>query len=165
MIGVPGSWRQSSRAGAAHGTWTKNHYLPVFYLKQWCSSRDGCLCEYSRPHDKVKPRRTSPSGTGYKRGLYTFDSLPPLVSNFIEQQFLLRADDLAHLALCDLIAGSADFDTDTRSAWSRFIMTILYRNPEAMARIKEKLADLIKSANLQKYWFDNISNYPNNKFK
>jgi hypothetical protein len=34
-----------------------------------------------------------------------------------------------------------------------------------MARIKEKLADLIKSANLQKYWFDNISNYPNNKFK
>jgi hypothetical protein len=143
----------------------KNHYLPVFYLKQWCSPRDGRLCEYSRPHEKVKPRRTYPSGTAYERGLYTFDNLPPLISDFLEQQFLLRADDRAHLALRGLIAGSVDFDTETRSAWSRFIMTILYRNPEGVALIKAKLADLINTSDLQKYWSDNIAQYSASNFE
>jgi hypothetical protein len=77
----------------------KHHYLPVFYLKQWAGP-DGRLCEFSRPHKVVKPRRTYPDGTGYERGLYTFEGLSPSVADFLEQQFLLRADDGAYYALC-----------------------------------------------------------------
>jgi hypothetical protein len=141
----------------------KNHYLPVSYLKQWAGP-DGRLCEFSRLHKVVKARRTHPSGTGYERGLYTFEGLSPAVADFLEQQFLLRADDRAYLALCSMIAGSIDLDIDTRSAWSRFIMTLLHRNPEAVVRVKEKVADLIE-INLQQYWTNDISRRPDNNFR
>jgi uncharacterized protein DUF4238 len=149
----------------AHGKLAqKNHYLPVFYLKQWCSSRDGLLCEYSRPHKKVSPRRVHPSGTGYERGLYTFSGLPPAISDFLEQQFLLRADDGAYRALCSMISGSIDLDLVARSAWSRFIMTLLYRNPQAVARIKEKIVDLLE-AHLREYWNENITAQTDKNFR
>jgi Protein of unknown function (DUF4238) len=54
----------------------KHHYTPVFYLKRWANT-DGRLCEFSRPHKLVQPRRTNPDGTGYFRGLYTLDGLAP----------------------------------------------------------------------------------------
>jgi len=140
----------------------KHHYLPVFYLKQRAGP-DGRLCEFSRPHKLVKPRRTHPDGTGYERALYTFEGLSPAVADFLEQQFFLRADDRAYLALCNMNAGSIDLDIDTRSGWSRFIMTLLYRNPQAVVRIKEKVADLVE-INLQQYWTDNIERRPDNNF-
>jgi uncharacterized protein DUF4238 len=34
----------------------KHHYIPVFYLKQWAGA-DGRLCQYSRPYNRVKPKR------------------------------------------------------------------------------------------------------------
>jgi hypothetical protein len=54
----------------------KHHYIPVFYLKQWMGGDDR-VCEFSKPHDRVKPRRTHPDGTGYVRGLNTIAGLPP----------------------------------------------------------------------------------------
>jgi hypothetical protein len=44
-------------------------------------------------------------------------------------------------------------------------MTILYRNPEGVSRVKNKLTELINTTDLQKYWSDNIANYPDSKFE
>jgi hypothetical protein len=129
----------------------KHHYVPVFYLKQWAGP-DGRLCEFSRPYTlrpgevmppniPVKPRMTHPDGTGYARGLYTFDTLPPAVANVLEQQFLQRADDLAYSAVRRLLENRFDFDDETRSAWSRFILTLLHRSPEAIDRIVRKIVE------------------------
>lgn len=122
----------------------KHHYLPIFYLKQWCGA-DGRLCEFSRPHKEVKPKMVHPSGTGYERGLYAFDGLPAAAANFLERRFLLRADDRAHLALQRLLVDQVDFDLETQSAWSRFIMTLLHRNPEAIAHIKQRASEHVES--------------------
>src|SRR5207244_226777 len=91
------------------------------------------------PNVPVKPRMTHPDGTGYKRGLYTFDTLPPPAANFLEQHFLQRADDLAYSALCRLLDDQFNFDNDTRSAWSRFILTLLNRTHEAIDHIVKKI--------------------------
>jgi len=127
----------------------KHPYIPVFYLKQWAGP-DGRLCEFRRPYKEVKPRMTHPDGTGYVRGLYTFGDLPPGTADFLEQRFLLRADDRAYAALCLLLADNVDFDNDTKSAWSRFLMTLFHRNPERIAHLKTSLTTNLP-AELEKY--------------
>jgi hypothetical protein len=116
----------------------KHHYIPVFYLKQWAGT-DGRLCEFSRPYKEVKPRRVHPDGTGYERGLYSMNELPPALANYIENRFLQRADDLAFFALSKLVNEDLQFNQPTQSAWSRFIITLLHRSPEGIARLKLRM--------------------------
>lgn len=111
----------------------KHHYIPVFYLKQWQGS-DGRVCEISRPFKKVVPRRTHPDGTGYIRGLYTIPDAPPEAADYLETEFLKKADDLASRALRRMLDGKMQFPPDMMSAWSRFILSLLHRTPEAMER-------------------------------
>jgi hypothetical protein len=118
----------------------KHHYIPVFYLKQWARS-DGRLCEFSRPHNAVKPRMTHPDGTAYVRGLYTFPNLPPKVRNSVENELLQIADDEAALALRRMVAGDMDFGSDTRSAWCRFLMSLMHRTPERIAQIRRMVVE------------------------
>jgi uncharacterized protein DUF4238 len=113
----------------------KHHYIPKFYLKQWAGG-DGRLCEFSRPFKRVVPRRTHPDGTGYQRGLYTFNELPPVLADFIESQFLQLADDRACATLKELLIDNVDVGADAKSAWSRFLMTLMHRNPERIAHLR-----------------------------
>lgn len=118
----------------------RHHYVPVFYLKQW-AGRDGRLCEFSRPHKVVMPRMTHPDGTAYEHGLYTFPNLPPEARNFIENRLLQMADDQAAVALRRMVAGDMDFDADTRSAWSRFLMSLMHRTPERIAQMRRMVEE------------------------
>lgn len=112
----------------------KHHYVPVFYQKPWASA-DGRLCEFSRPYKEVKPRLTHPDGTGYVRGLYTFDALAPDAADFIERQFFLLADGQAALAHQRLLERDVNFGVELKIAWARFMMTLFHRAPEAMQRL------------------------------
>jgi hypothetical protein len=117
----------------------KHHYIPIFYLKTWAGA-DGRLCEFSQPFRKVVPRMTHPSGTGYERGLYSFDLLPPVAAEYLERRFFHQADNLASEALHLLLAGRIpDLDGRTKSAWSRFIMTLMHRSPESVERAKSQV--------------------------
>jgi hypothetical protein len=116
----------------------KHHYLPVFYLKQWAGV-DGRLCEFSRPYKVVRPRMTHPDGTGYVRGLYEFGYLTPELTNALETRFLLRLDHKASTALAMLIQRKVDLDDATRSAWSRFLMSLIFRNPETIERLRNQI--------------------------
>jgi len=112
----------------------KHHYIPVFYLKQWTGA-DGRLCEFSRPYDRVKPRRVHPDGTGYVRGLNTIPGLPPHEENFLETYFMQLTDNYASRALRILLAKTPWKFTDAeRSGWSRFIVSLVARNPESVER-------------------------------
>jgi hypothetical protein len=122
----------------------KHHYLPVFYLKQWRAA-DGRICEYSRPHGTVKPRPTYPDGAGYVRGLYRIDGLPPETMNVIETQFLMPTDGLASDALKALVAGR-EFakPTQMRHSWTRFILSLMLRYPEAIDAMKRRLRENVQ---------------------
>jgi len=125
--------RLQNRAGQKH------HYIPKFYLKQWAGD-DGRLCEFSKPHDIVKARMTHPGGTGFLRGLYTFPTLPVALASALEQRFLMRTDNEACAALSQLLHGDANLNAAQRCAWSRFIMTLIHRTPEALDRYAAKIA-------------------------
>ena len=131
----------------------KHHYLPVFYLKQWVGA-DGRLCEFSRPYGAVKPRRTHPDGTGYVRGLYKIDGLPPETMNVIETKFLKPVDGLASDAM-KALATDQPFSkpAEMRHSWARFILSLMVRYPEAIETMKRQLRENVQKmyAETRKY--------------
>jgi hypothetical protein len=129
--------------GGAAGKGPKHHYVPVFYTKQWAGLRER-LCEYSRPRPggEVKPRRTHPDGTGFVRGLNTIPNCKPEIAEHLEEVFLKRADSWAAKCLWMLNSeNGAIWTSKYRSAWSRFILSLMFRNPEYVRRISSKVAE------------------------
>jgi hypothetical protein len=124
----------------------RHHYIPQFYLKRWAGT-DGRLCEYSRPFDSVKARRVHPKGTAFVPGLYTVPDIADKAADAFEKRFLLIADQLAYDALELLLSDQPIVWTeDTRSGWSRFIHSLVRRNPETVARYKVASARVYRDA-------------------
>ena len=107
----------------------KHHYIPVFYLKQWTDA-EGRLYEFSRPTaGDVKARDCGPKGTGYVRGLYRLEYLDEERAERFERIFFGQVDSLAKQGLDVCLQGMPqEWDIDLRSAWSRFILGMLFRN-------------------------------------
>ena len=127
----------------------KHHYIPVFYLKQWMGSRK-TVCEFSRPYDRVKTRSPHPDGTGYVRGLYAIDDLDPKVVNAIEDMFLKPSDGMAAEALqCLLREVPFTHPIRMRHAWTRFLLSLLIRYPEAIAQMKRQLRENVEQIYLK----------------
>jgi len=127
----------------------KHHYIPVFYMKQWMGPKN-TVCEFSRPHDRVKPRSPHPDGTGYVRGLYAIDDLDPNVVNAIEDMFLKPSDGMAAEALhCLLQEAPFTHPERMRHAWTRFVLSLLIRYPEAIAQMKMQLRQNVEKIYLQ----------------
>ena len=113
-----------------------HHYIPVFYLRRWIGY-DLCLCAYSRPYDRVKAIRKHPSATGFAEDLYAVPGADAETERHLERRFFLVADNRAAQALKIIESGPGVQLRDTlRSAWSRFLVTLLFRNPEAVSRWK-----------------------------
>jgi len=113
----------------------KHHFLPVFYLKNWCA-HDGKIVEFSIPFDVVKPKRVHPRGTGYINRLYAIGDLPESISYEIEKNFLSPVDSRAAITLAAFIGGR-EVTVNERQAWSHFMMTLLMRTPAEIALLKE----------------------------
>lgn len=114
----------------------KHHYIPCFYLKQWTNA-DGRLTEFSKqgPAQIVKPRPTSPRGTGYVRGLNTVPGLSLHEAEYLEDVFFKIADDAAARALAILLSPPPwNMSVDERSGWSRFLMSLVHRHPESVEK-------------------------------
>ncbi len=52
----------------------------------------------------------------------------------------LRADDIASAVLRMFVSGYHEVDDAQRSAWSRFLMCLLHRHPEAIERLRDRVA-------------------------
>jgi len=124
----------------------KHHYIPIFYLKQWVGT-DQRLCEFKRRYHGIAPRRVYPDMTGYIHGLNTIPGLPPEHAQYLETHFLSATDTYASRALRILLGdGPWRFTDHERSGWSRFITSLLLRNPETVERMKVVAIDTLKAA-------------------
>jgi len=113
----------------------KHHYLPQFYLSRWLNE-SGLLFEYGRPFRDLVVRERTPAGTGFQPGLYSIDGRDdPSSREEVELRFMQRLDDAAAESLSGLEAERAKPKDDALvAAWSRFVLSLVYRNP---ARIQE----------------------------
>jgi len=138
--------------GAAAGKGEKHHYIPVFYSREW-AGEDGRLYEYSRPYREVKLQWKHPDATGYVRGLYTVPRNDPQVSEYIERHFFRITDNGAAVVAQQLRSGGPiDWSNMDRSSWSRFIISLMLRNPEYIARMAAEVVSFYaRTDNEEKY--------------
>lgn len=122
----------------------KHHYIPVCYLKQWAKTADDRLCEHKYiPGIGVKPRRTFPAGTGYKIDLYRVEGVPDEVSQDLEKKFMQMVDTQAAQSIERIVVGStANWTGELRSGWTRFLISLLFRNSETVAMLNAHIATL-----------------------
>jgi hypothetical protein len=113
----------------------KHHYIPAFYLRQW--AKNGFLCEMRKVHGKVVVHRKAPDGTGWMKDLYKIDGVPAEVAQHMERVFLHMVDTEAADALHRLKrAPPGSWPVKERDAWIRFILSLIFRNPESINIIK-----------------------------
>lgn len=126
----------------------KHHYIPVFYLKQWAGA-DQRLCEFKHRYHGVKARRVYPDMTAYVHGLNTIPGLPPHLAQYLETHFMAFTDTYASRALRILLAKAPwQFTNDERSGWSRFITSLVLRNPEMVDLFRAAGVDMLNEARL-----------------
>jgi hypothetical protein len=113
-----------------------HHFIPAFYLRQWCDPA-GKLVEYTIRYGKLIPKPVGPDATGYEFDLYAFPELPPDQSQFIEQKFFDYADRTASDALrLHLTNNASGWTNELISAWSRFVIALHLRHPDAMPELR-----------------------------
>jgi len=120
----------------------KHHYNPAFYLSQWTGG-DGQLCEFKRVYGKVEAQRRHPKATGFQRDLYRTDGVPEAQTQHVEKYFMSPLDNDAAMALQKIISGDrTDWNGDERTAWTTFIISLLFRNPDNVAIIKDHILEM-----------------------
>jgi Protein of unknown function (DUF4238) len=119
-----------------------NHYIPIFYQKRWAVNADKRVCVYSRPHKRPHAQRKHPGGVGYQFDLYTVTNGDAAVASYLEQQFFKVTDDMGSKALAVIEAGQwqQPMDIRVRSGWTRFIMSLMHRNPEQIGSSLETVS-------------------------
>lgn len=124
----------------------KHHYIPAFYLKRWTSSNKK-LVEFSRPQNGLIIKRTTPESTGFERRLYEMRGFSPELAQQVEEKFFKPVDTKASeaLALLENFGHAAQWTDESRSAWSRFLISLLLRCPEDIQTFRE-------------WWYEDFSN-------
>ena len=129
----------------------KHHYLPAFYLKRWADD-NSLLVQFSQPYGKTVPHRTHPNGTGYITGLYSIKGAPnEHDAQTFEEDFLKPLDSLASDALDKFEKQNfpGDLTVKQRSAWTRFIMSLLFRMPEDLTALCDYWAKIMANSTTQ----------------
>ncbi|ESY98059.1 DUF4238 domain-containing protein [Mesorhizobium sp. LNHC209A00] len=122
----------------------KHHFLPVFYLKAWARESDGKLVEFSRPYkDKLKTRFVHPEATGFIKRLYEIRGLSPELAQKVEETFFSPVDSQAADALKQILEFKAGdpWKAGRRLAWTRFILSLLFRMPDDIRKLKANVRD------------------------
>jgi hypothetical protein len=126
-----------------------HHFIPVFYLKQWCSPNTKKLVEYTIKHGKLIAKPVGPRATGYQTDLYSFPELPPEQAQHLEKVFMQYLDDTAARAMALHInppKGRGAWTAELVTGWSRFLLSLHVRHPDVMVEIREALKTIwIKS--------------------
>ena len=113
-----------------------HHFIPAFLLQQWAGPNDK-LIEYTIKHGKLIAKPVGPRSTGFEFDLYAFNELPPDVRQYVEEKFFNYADNIAAIALERHLTGSREpWSAKLLSAWSRFVICIHLRHPDAMPELR-----------------------------
>jgi hypothetical protein len=133
-----------------------HHYIPVFYLSQWCDPT-GKVVRYYRPRKEVIASPITPKSTGYETQLYTLNGYPDEQKQWIEKHYMGPVvDEPASKALRILLAhNNLNLPLETRTDWVRFLMSLSLRNPEAVANSNAEMrAGLADKFSQHRDWYE-----------
>ncbi len=109
--------------------------MPQFYLRQW-TQPDGRIVRYHRvPTGKICQGFVTPRGTGFEPDLYATPRGTPWEQhdpNIIETKLMSRIDNDAAPVLEKLIGGATEFAEQEKTAWSRFLNSLIHRHRDGI---------------------------------
>ena len=124
---------------------SKHHFLPEFYLRKWAGD-DGQFNRFTPVHGgKIAVRRAYPAQAGFMNDLYRLpgNHADDMAAQLLEWGFFRHVDNDAARALAILVGDVPwEWATDTRSGWSRFLLSLLHRTPRHWERVLDELASL-----------------------
>ncbi|PHY13446.1 hypothetical protein CSW58_05710 [Caulobacter sp. B11] len=120
-----------------------HHYLPEFFQKRWTADADPLVWRFTRPYQKLDVKRVYPSQAGFVPGLYSVPSRQdPVAKQALESGFMTPLDTLAAEALRYIEEhGKRPEDPKLHDGWTRFVMSLIYRNPRAVAHLRKKVRE------------------------
>ena len=121
-----------------------HHFIPRFYLRQWCSADDGRLNCFLIKGTSVKRLRLRPEGTGAENQLYALERVPTSKRAMVETAFFsAKIDGPASQVLRKLLeSGARSLTREERMQWGVFLMALPARRPETIRRMKAEFAPL-----------------------
>jgi hypothetical protein len=124
---------------------SKHHFSPAFSLRPW-AGRDDQVCQMRKIGGKVVPRRVHPNATGFERDLYRIDGeVPPEQAQHVELNFFKPLDTEAARALQRILSDdTSPWDGPARSAWTRYILSLMFRMPTTVGALKSHIAEMWK---------------------
>ena len=113
-----------------------HHYIPQFLLHEWTVG--GKLHRFQKPTPgKIVEHRKPTRAVGFRERLYEIPEYPPETAQSIEQGFMKTLDDTAAIAHKLLLNNDfTDLDQSNRSAWTRFLLSLMLRTPDNLAAYK-----------------------------
>jgi hypothetical protein len=121
---------------------SKHHFIPRFYLTNWAVGDSGKLVEYSIKNHRCIPKPVGPAATGFEFDLYAFDDLPLDSRPHLEKVFFNYVDDTSSRALQIHLGSLQPWNNELINAWSRFILGIHLRHPDAMPELKAAASEI-----------------------
>lgn len=111
-----------------------HHYIPQFLLRGWCN-KAGILTVYTRRNGLVVTSERHPRATGFEPNLYALEQVPPERKHVVENEFFSPHIDARAAPILKKIVegGFKQVTTDERSDFSRFILSLRARHPDAVA--------------------------------
>lgn len=137
----------------------KHHYIPEFYLKKWHHKNnkkndDLKLVQYRKTQSGVKYNFKTSAETAYGINLYSREDLPDNLRDALEKITMSQIDSDASLIHEMLLNGIIPRTSEERTKWVRFIISLIYRNPEKIGDLScsyKKNMELV-SEDIKKYY-------------
>ncbi|UVK55842.1 DUF4238 domain-containing protein [Mesorhizobium sp. AR02] len=124
----------------------KHHFNPAVSIKPWAGT-DKLVCQMRLINGRVVHGRIHPNATGYERDLYKTNGLTPEVEQHLEVNFFKPVDTAAELALRKMLAWDKTLWTpEMRSAWTRYLLSLRFRNPDTVNDLKAHVLNIWSAA-------------------
>jgi len=125
---------------------SKHHFSPAFSLKQFAGP-DDLVCQMRLINGRVIPNRVHPNATGYERNLYRTLGLHQDTEHHLEENFFKPVDTAADRVLQKMLAfDKVPLTAEQRSAWTRYLMSLRFRNPDTVKDLKTHMLNVWSTA-------------------
>ncbi|MGJ5068181.1 DUF4238 domain-containing protein [Bradyrhizobium oligotrophicum] len=119
----------------------KHHFSPQFYLSGWTTN--GQLCCMRKIYGRIVVDTKTPAGTGYVHDGYKTDHIPEADAHRVETAFMSPLDNGAARELQRMLASDPRIrSSEERSAWTRFVISLLFRHPAAVETLKAHFGEM-----------------------
>lgn len=125
----------------------EHHYIPKFLLNEWHSGEKNKLSQIRWIRGELKEKRYKGKSVAKERHLYSMNKYSEKPNTEIEPKFITKyVDDPASIAHKNILKSEKlKVSQDDKHAWTRFLVSLVYRGPGAIDFLREQGINALSS--------------------